>query len=79
MRKKLTLTAAILAVGRDRGLRPATRDEYRSRERTSRDCRSWVYVGSPLTPDGLNGNKEGFPEYHAAGPQATAIPRWFAR
>jgi hypothetical protein len=24
----------------------------------------WVYVGSPLTPDGLNGGKAGFPEYH---------------
>lgn len=24
----------------------------------------WVYVGSPLTPDALNGGKAGFPEYH---------------
>lgn len=24
----------------------------------------WVYVGSPLTPDGLNNGKAGFPEYH---------------
>ena len=29
-----------------------------------KNWRSWVYVGSPLTPDGLNDNKEGFPEYH---------------
>ena len=29
-----------------------------------KNWRSWVYVGSPLTPDGLNDGKEGFPEYH---------------
>jgi hypothetical protein len=26
--------------------------------------RRWVFVGAPLTPDGLNGGKAGFPEYH---------------
>ena len=25
---------------------------------------AWIYVGSPLTPDALNGGKAGFPEYH---------------
>jgi hypothetical protein len=29
-----------------------------------KNWRSWVYVGSPLTPDGLNGGHAGFPEYH---------------
>lgn len=29
-----------------------------------KNWRSWVYVGSPLTPDGLNNGKAGFPEYH---------------
>jgi hypothetical protein len=24
----------------------------------------WIYLGSPLTPHGLNGGKAGFPEYH---------------
>src|SRR5262247_4250426 len=24
----------------------------------------WVFVGSPLTPNALNGGKAGFPEYH---------------
>lgn len=24
----------------------------------------WIYVGSPLTPDALNGGKAAFPEYH---------------
>lgn len=26
--------------------------------------REWVYVGSPLTPNALNGGKAAFPEYH---------------
>ena len=29
-----------------------------------KNFRTWVYVGSPLTPDALNGGKAGFPEYH---------------
>src|SRR5262249_9115571 len=29
-----------------------------------KNWRTWVYLGSPLTPDGLNGGKAGFPEYH---------------
>jgi len=24
----------------------------------------WVFIGSPITPNGLNGGKAGFPEYH---------------
>lgn len=26
--------------------------------------RRWIFLGDPLTPDGLNGGKAGFPEYH---------------
>lgn len=26
--------------------------------------REWVYLGSPLTPNGLNGGAAGFPEFH---------------
>ena len=26
--------------------------------------RSWVFVGAPLTPNGLNGGKANFPEFH---------------
>jgi hypothetical protein len=26
--------------------------------------REWVYVGSPSTPNALNGGHAGFPEYH---------------
>src|SRR5262245_50958571 len=29
-----------------------------------KNWRSWVYLGSPLTPDALNNGKAGFPEYH---------------
>jgi hypothetical protein len=28
------------------------------------DYRKWVFVGAPLTPNGLNGGNTGFPEYH---------------
>lgn len=27
--------------------------------------REWVYVGTPLTPDELNGGQSNFPEFHA--------------
>ena len=26
--------------------------------------RKWTFIGAPLTPNGLNGGKAGFPEYH---------------
>src|SRR5262249_28006476 len=26
--------------------------------------RHWVFIGAPLTPNGLNNGKAGFPEYH---------------
>jgi hypothetical protein len=26
--------------------------------------RTWVFIGAPLTPNGLNGGNAGFPEYH---------------
>ena len=29
-----------------------------------KNWREWVYVGSPLTPNALNGGHAGFPEYH---------------
>jgi Cytochrome P460 len=29
-----------------------------------KDFHEWVYVGSPLTPNALNGGQAGFPEYH---------------
>jgi hypothetical protein len=28
------------------------------------DFRNWVFVGGPLTPNGLNGGKANFPEFH---------------
>jgi len=29
-----------------------------------KNFREWIYIGSPLTPNGLNNGKAGFPEYH---------------
>lgn len=29
-----------------------------------KNFREWVFIGSPLTPNGLNDGKAGFPEYH---------------
>ena len=29
-----------------------------------RDFHQWVFLGAPLTPNGLNGGQAGFPEYH---------------
>ncbi len=28
--------------------------------------REWIYVGSPLTPNGMNNGKAAFPEFHNA-------------
>ena len=35
--------------------------------------RSWVFVGSPLTPNGLNGGKANFPEFHNVYIQAQNV------
>ena len=37
--------------------------------------REWVFVGAPLTPNGLNNGKAGFPEYHHVyvNPDAYAV------
>jgi hypothetical protein len=79
MRKHLTYAVAILALGavttlvfaERQGTNTATaRGRYLPEYTKDGDLvlpknwRSWVYVGSPLTPDGLNDSKEGFPEYH---------------
>lgn len=39
--------------------------------------RHWIFLGSPLTPNALNGGKAGFPEYHNVyvQPQAFAVFR----
>lgn len=29
-----------------------------------KNYRSWVFIGAPLTPNGLNNGKAGFPEFH---------------
>jgi hypothetical protein len=35
--------------------------------------RRWVFVGAPLTPNGLNGGKAGFPEFHNVYIQAQNV------
>ena len=39
--------------------------------------REWVFIGAPLTPNGLNNGKAGFPEYHHVyvNPDAYAVYR----
>jgi Cytochrome P460 len=79
MGKKLTYAIALLALGAATAAvsadRPSTstapaRERYLPEYTRDGDLmlpknwRSWVYVGSPLTPDGLNGGHAGFPEYH---------------
>ena|SRR5262249_38904963 len=38
-----------------------------------RNFHEWIYVGSPLTPNALNGGEAGFPEYHNVYIAAAAI------
>jgi hypothetical protein len=37
------------------------------------DYHHWVFLGSPLTPNALNGGKAGFPEYHNVYIQPAAL------
>src|SRR5690349_10549254 len=79
MVKRLVFAVAILAVSATTAVVFAQRQGTNTAPATGRylpeytkegdlilpkNWRSWVYVGSPLTPDGLNDNKEGFPEYY---------------
>jgi len=79
MRHTLTFAVTLLAIGAIATVVLAERQGTNTASPTGRylpeytaqgdlvlpkNWRSWVYVGSPLTPDGLNDDKEGFPEYH---------------
>ena len=79
MRTKLIYVAAALALGAATTLVFADRQAMNTAPAQGRylpeytkegdlvlpkNWRSWVYVGSPLTPQGLNDGKAGFPEYH---------------
>src|SRR3984957_20411513 len=46
--------------------RPRYLPEYTSTSELilPKDFHEWVYVGSPLTPNALNGGSAGFPEFH---------------
>jgi hypothetical protein len=79
MRKRLTFIAATLALTAVAAVACAQRQGTNTAPASGRylpeytkesdlvlpkSWRSWVYVGSPLTPDGLTEGKEGFSEYH---------------
>lgn len=42
------------------------------------DYREWVYVGTPLTPNALNGGEASFPEFHNVYVEPTAFARYSA-
>jgi len=79
MMKKLMLAVAMLALGASATVVLAQRQGTNTVSAQGRylpeytkegdlilpkNWRSWVYVGSPLTPDALNNGKANFPEYH---------------
>jgi len=41
-----------------------------------KDFRRWVYLGAPLTPNGLNGGNSNFPEYHNVYVQPEAFQHY---
>ena len=38
--------------------------------------REWVYIGTPLTPNALNGGEAPFPEFHNVYIEPTAYAHW---
>lgn len=40
------------------------------------DWRKWVYVGTPLTPNALNGGEAPFPEFHNVYIEPSAYAHW---
>ncbi|KAE9632570.1 cytochrome P460 family protein [Parasedimentitalea maritima] len=42
------------------------------------DIRRWVYVGTPLTPNALNGGEAPFPEFHNVYVEPSAFDHWSA-
>jgi hypothetical protein len=65
----ITMSTVYAQPGADDGNLPA-RKRYLPEYTDSGDLilpknfNEWVYVGSPITPNGLNNGKAGFPEYH---------------
>lgn len=41
-----------------------------------KNFRRWVFIGAPLTPNGLNGGAAGFPEYHNVYVQPAAFEHY---
>lgn len=42
----------------------------------SEDFREWVFLGAPLTPNGLNGGAAGFPEFHHVYVEPSALAEY---
>jgi hypothetical protein len=63
-------TATVLFLGSLKHSEAQTNERYLPEYTASGDLilpknfHEWVYVGSPLTPNALNGGNAGFPEYH---------------
>jgi hypothetical protein len=79
MKHKISLAMAALAVswlptistaqevdtnGRQGGSRQLPEFTAAGELRLPKDYQTWIYVGSPLTPNALNKGKAAFPEYH---------------
>jgi len=73
MRKKLFTASALALVALlatmtlgSRKVEAASKAQYTADGKLilPKGYRSWVFIGAPLTPNGLNGGKAGFPEFH---------------
>lgn len=70
--KRMTLTALVLAALSAAGLWLTLDAEAAGGPAYTADgklklpagYRKWIFIGAPLTPNGLNGGKAGFPEFH---------------
>ena len=58
------ITAAIVLTGQARPSRVAVRFNDRGELIRPQGYRQWVFVGTPLTPNDLNGGNAPFPDFH---------------
>lgn len=69
MRSRAWFVGAVLVLcafgGSAAAEEPAARFDGEGRLLRPDGWREWVYVGTPLTPNDLNGGKAPFPEFHA--------------
>ncbi len=80
MRKILTGAAALLVIG---GVAASAQERAKNRADFNRagelklpkneEWRRWVFVGTPLTPNALNGGEAPFPEFHNVYAETSAF------